>query len=218
MSGSNRRAFSLSDSGWFQSRIVSCIFRVHKSKDSSRSSRRGVLLIPHVASDTRNQSTSVDSHINEKGFETIYIQGRLNLKPLVIERIEKGPEIIEEANRSDVKIDVSEDLEKAENKLSEIEKEAWELLRASVVNYCGLPVGTVAANDPSYGQTLNYDQVFVRDFVPSAMAFLLNGEGEIVKNFLLRTLQLQVSYHLQKLFICTDCLHPFMAYYCLSFN
>ena len=34
-------------------------------------------------------------------------------------------------------------------------------------------------------------QVFVRDFVPSALAFLMNGEPEIVKNFLLKTLQLQ---------------------------
>jgi len=35
--------------------------------------------------------------------------------------------------------------------------------------------------------------VFVRDFVPSALAFLMNGEPEIVKNFLLKTLRLQSS-------------------------
>lgn len=34
-------------------------------------------------------------------------------------------------------------------------------------------------------------QVFVRDFVPTALAFLMNGEPEIVKNFLLKTLRLQ---------------------------
>lgn len=34
-------------------------------------------------------------------------------------------------------------------------------------------------------------QVFVRDFVPSGLAFLMNGEPEIVKNFLLKTLRLQ---------------------------
>ena len=34
-------------------------------------------------------------------------------------------------------------------------------------------------------------QVFVRDFVPSALAFLMNGEPDIVKNFLLKTIQLQ---------------------------
>jgi hypothetical protein len=36
-----------------------------------------------------------------------------------------------------------------------------------------------------------YVQVFVRDFVPSALAFLMNGEPDIVKNFLLKTLRLQ---------------------------
>ncbi|WVZ56739.1 hypothetical protein U9M48_007228 [Paspalum notatum var. saurae] len=71
------------------------------------------------------------------------------------------------------------------------EKEAWWLLGRSVVNYCGSAVGTVAANDPSTSQMLNYDQVFIRDFVPSAIAFLLKGESDIVKNFLLHTLQLQ---------------------------
>lgn len=34
-------------------------------------------------------------------------------------------------------------------------------------------------------------KVFVRDFVPSALAFLMNGEPEIVKNFILKTLRLQ---------------------------
>ncbi|KAG8479313.1 hypothetical protein CXB51_029702 [Gossypium anomalum] len=74
---------------------------------------------------------------------------------------------------------------------SEVEKEAWRLLKDAVVTYCGSPVGTVAANNPCDKQPLNYDQVFIRDFVPSALAFLLRGEGEIVENFLLHTLQLQ---------------------------
>ena len=75
------------------------------------------------------------------------------------------------------------------------EKEAWWLLNRAVVNYCGSAVGTVAAHDPSTANhMLNYDQVFIRDFVPSAIAFLLKGESEIVKNFLLHTLQLQVSH------------------------
>ncbi|KAK9270712.1 hypothetical protein L1049_026295 [Liquidambar formosana] len=55
----------------------------------------------------------------------------------------------------------------------------------------GQPVGTVAAYDHDSEEILNYDQVFVRDFVPSALAFLMNGEPEIVKNFLLKTLHLQ---------------------------
>eukprot|EP00249_Psilotum_nudum_P021601 c28169_g1_i1 orf=579-2219(-) len=72
-----------------------------------------------------------------------------------------------------------------------IEKEAWKLLRSAVITYCGNPVGTIAANDPTDPNPLNYDQVFIRDFVPSALAFLLKGETDIVRNFLLHTLQLQ---------------------------
>jgi hypothetical protein len=97
---------------------------------------------------------------------------------------------------SNVNLDNNLSDNKDESELSEIEKEAWKLLRGAIVTYCGNPVGTVAANDPSDKQPLNYDQVFIRDFVPSALAFLLNGEGEIVKNFLLHTLQLQVYYYL----------------------
>uniref|UniRef100_A0A6N2L5G0 Alkaline/neutral invertase n=1 Tax=Salix viminalis TaxID=40686 RepID=A0A6N2L5G0_SALVM len=68
--------------------------------------------------------------------------------------------------------------------------EAWEALRRSLVYFRGQPVGTIAALDNSEEQ-VNYDQVFVRDFVPSALAFLMNGEPEIVKNFILKTLRLQ---------------------------
>nr|XP_043632717.1 alkaline/neutral invertase E, chloroplastic [Erigeron canadensis] len=75
--------------------------------------------------------------------------------------------------------------------ISSLEEEAWELLRASMVYYCGNPVGTIAANDPSDSSILNYDQVFIRDFIPSGIAFLLKGEYDIVRNFILHTLQLQ---------------------------
>jgi hypothetical protein len=75
--------------------------------------------------------------------------------------------------------------------LSSVEDEAWDLLRESVVNYCGSPVGTIAANDPNDSNPANYDQVFIRDFIPSGIAFLLKGEYEIVRNFILHTLQLQ---------------------------
>ncbi|PPS16006.1 hypothetical protein GOBAR_AA04612 [Gossypium barbadense] len=68
--------------------------------------------------------------------------------------------------------------------------EAWEALRRSLVYFRGQPVGTIAALDTTE-ENLNYDQVFVRDFVPSALAFLMNGEPEIVKNFILKTLRLQ---------------------------
>ncbi|XP_051120317.1 neutral/alkaline invertase 3, chloroplastic-like [Andrographis paniculata] len=79
----------------------------------------------------------------------------------------------------------------SEINVNSLEDEAWDFLRASVVYYCGNPVGTIAANDPSDPNTLNYDQVFIRDFIPSAIAFLLKGEYEIVRNFILHTLQLQ---------------------------
>ncbi|RLM74470.1 neutral/alkaline invertase 3, chloroplastic-like [Panicum miliaceum] len=72
-----------------------------------------------------------------------------------------------------------------------VEDQGWELLRESVVHYCGSPVGTIAACDPDDSTPLNYDQVFIRDFVPSGIAFLLKGEYDIVRNFILHTLQLQ---------------------------
>lgn len=72
-----------------------------------------------------------------------------------------------------------------------IEDEAWNLLQESIVYYCGTPVGTIAAKDLTDSNALNYDQVFIRDFIPSGIAFLLKGEYDIVRNFILHTLQLQ---------------------------
>ncbi|KAG6535524.1 hypothetical protein ZIOFF_000546 [Zingiber officinale] len=69
--------------------------------------------------------------------------------------------------------------------------EAWDALRRSIVLFRRQPVGTMAAIEHASEEVLNYDQVFVRDFVPSALAFLMNGEADIVKNFLLKTLLLQ---------------------------
>ncbi|HEY9768101.1 MAG TPA: glycoside hydrolase 100 family protein [Coleofasciculaceae cyanobacterium] len=68
--------------------------------------------------------------------------------------------------------------------------EAWQQLKNSIVYYQGRPIGTVAAQDSSM-EAVNYDQCFVRDFVPSALAFLMAGETEIVRNFLTETLALQ---------------------------
>lgn len=79
---------------------------------------------------------------------------------------------------------------------SPLEAEAWRLLKKAVVSYCGQPVGTIAANDPTDPYPLNYDQVFIRDFIPSAIAFLLKGEHEIVRNFIHHTLQLQVLHRI----------------------
>ncbi|WVZ11888.1 hypothetical protein V8G54_016418 [Vigna mungo] len=190
----NRRDFSISGSNWSLARDFSTSVCINVGSFRPRV----VSLIPHVASDFRNQSTSVDSHAHDTSFEKIYIQSGLNVKPLVIEKIETDQGVLEEVSEetcgeSNVNLDQLKDLSenKVQSKVSEVEKEAWKLLRDAVVTYCGNPVGTVAANDSADKQPLNYDQVFIRDFVPSALAFLLNGEGEIVKNFLLHTLQLQ---------------------------
>ncbi|CAK9187606.1 unnamed protein product [Ilex paraguariensis] len=195
---SNRMAFCGSDSNWGQSRVLTGC-RV------DRGSRKCFRVIANVASDIRNYSTSVEANVSDKSFENLFIQGGLSVKPLIIERVERNPDVVKEkkeeipgveVNISNVNKDNLTDLSgtkvlNRERAVSDIEKEAWKLLRSTVVNYCGNPVGTIAANDPADKQPVNYDQVFIRDFVPSALAFLLNGEGEIVKNFLLHTLQLQ---------------------------
>ncbi|KAH9306183.1 hypothetical protein KI387_010587, partial [Taxus chinensis] len=116
--------------------------------------------------------------------ERIYVT---NVNPLEVERIQ-------EERCTDFGLEGTSPSSTAVKEVdqSPFEKEAWKLLRDAVVSYCGSPVGTVAANDPSGGTNLlNYDQVFIRDFVPSALAFMLRGETEIVRNFLLHTLQLQ---------------------------
>ncbi|XP_074561035.1 neutral/alkaline invertase 1, mitochondrial-like isoform X1 [Curcuma longa] len=129
---------------------------------------------------------------SDLAFERILVQGLAAVKPLVIERVEPENELLavlvvekEEEEMKRVVVKVAE-----ERKEPAVEKEAWRLLNDAVVSYCGSPVGTVAANVPE-AEALNYDQVFIRDFVPSAVAFLLKGETEIVRNFLLHTLQLQ---------------------------
>ncbi|XP_047338258.1 alkaline/neutral invertase A, mitochondrial-like [Impatiens glandulifera] len=125
-------------------------------------------------SHVRNYSSFIDKRVNDDN---------LDVKPIVVEIIDRDETIEQGLNEVRVSIEDKEE--------SIIEKEAWILLKKSVVEYCGNPVGTVAANDPSDNQSLNYDQVFIRDFIPSALAFLLKGEKEIVRNFLLHTLQLQ---------------------------
>ncbi|KAK8342368.1 hypothetical protein V6Z12_A08G227500 [Gossypium hirsutum] len=168
------------------------------SQSGSLSRPYGVSTDVRVASRVRDLSTSVETRVKDQNLDKFYLQNGINVNPFVVERIEKvenvlGGEVPVAEDVNNVK-NIGEALEgrksgiKVEN---DIEKEAWNLLRGAVVTYCGSPVGTVAANDPGDKQPLNYDQVFIRDFVPSALAFLLKGEGEIVKNFLLHTLQLQ---------------------------
>jgi len=71
--------------------------------------------------------------------------------------------------------------------------EAWEKLEASILKCGEEPVGTVAAVPDSSVKLFNYGHCFIRDFVPSALAFLTKGRGKIVSNFLKQTLKLQIT-------------------------
>ncbi|GMP63692.1 hypothetical protein CsSME_00025293 [Camellia sinensis var. sinensis] len=143
-----------------------------------------------IALNCRNFSSSIGTHVNEKSFDRIYVQGGVNVNPSIVENTERDEEFRVENDGQNVTNENSKGLNDGKQE-SDIEREAWKLLRNAVVTYCGSPIGTMAANDPADKQPLNYDQVFIRDFVPSALAFLLKGEAEIVRNFLLDTLQLQ---------------------------
>jgi hypothetical protein len=122
------------------------------------------------------------------------------VKPLVFDRINIDDQRkLEEVDGSNSNVNLdnnSNDFRENtdERELSEIEKEAWKLLRGAAVTY--YPVGTVA-NDPANKQPLNYDRVLICDIVPSALAFLLNGvKGKLSRIFYFtaHTLQLRVSY------------------------
>ena len=52
---------------------------------------------------------------------------------------------------------------------------AKQALEDSIIYYCDRPVGTVAARDPSV-DALNYDQCFIRDFVPGDFHNLVEEE------------------------------------------
>jgi hypothetical protein len=84
---------------------------------------------------------------------------------------------------------------------------AWRELNQAqyLVYHEGQPLGTKAADVPSDGSSVNYDQCFVRDFVPVGLVYLiknqdiagLNGEvvssREVVGNFLATVLKLQIT-------------------------
>lgn len=176
-----QRSRSSQNRNWGQSGILSNT----RCRDSCP---RSHFLIACAASNIREMSTSVETHVNDKNFERIYVHGGLNAKPLAVEKINLDSNAM--MNEDEIK---SENLENEEEgdrldetksvragkEESEVEKEAWRLLRNAIVTYCGSPVGTLAANDPNDKLPLNYDQVFTRDFVSSAFAFLLKGEGKL---------------------------------------
>ena len=74
---------------------------------------------------------------------------------------------------------------------------AYDLLEKSLIYFEGNPIGTAAACDES-AVAANYHECFIRDFVPAAMVFLMNGRVDIVKNFLLTVLDLTGSQHVMK--------------------
>ncbi|KAL7608300.1 alkaline/neutral invertase A, mitochondrial [Lactuca sativa] len=180
----SQKPFSVTNPNWGQSRVFPATCCSSNKNGSSK---------PRYVSD---YSTKLETSVNDKNFEKIYVQGvdELDEKtPVVVEK--KDETVDRDGEESRLKNDVQNEnlvsLDPTQRVESEAEKEAWRLLKESVVTYCGSPVGTLAANDAGDKTPLNYDQVFIRDFVPSALAFLLRGEGEIVRNFLLHTLQLQ---------------------------
>lgn len=74
------------------------------------------------------------------------------------------------------------------------EDRAWRGLREAVMHFEGQRIGVRAAEDHA-SPHLNYDQCFVRDFAVCAPAFLLRGDAEIVRNFLVAVLRLQSRQH-----------------------
>ena len=67
---------------------------------------------------------------------------------------------------------------------------AYEILNRSIIEYRGEPVGTAAAVDPNPAAA-HYHECFIRDFVPSALVFLLDGRYDIVRNFLTTVMKLR---------------------------
>lgn len=60
---------------------------------------------------------------------------------------------------------------------------AYETLHNAILTHNGAPVGTAAALDEAVAAA-NYQECFVRDFIPGAFVFLMDGKADIVRNFL----------------------------------
>jgi hypothetical protein len=65
------------------------------------------------------------------------------------------------------------------------------LYQQALVKFRGEHVGTVAAIPRHAGQDLNYNEIFIRDNVPTMIFLLLDGKSEIVRYFLDTCLELQ---------------------------
>ena len=71
---------------------------------------------------------------------------------------------------------------------------AYELLQKSILYYQGNPVGTAAAVHNTI-EAANYKECFVRDFVPSALVFLMDGETKIVGRPSFRDIVIELLLH-----------------------
>ena len=67
---------------------------------------------------------------------------------------------------------------------------AYDILERSLIEVAGRPVGTAAAVDPNPA-AVHYEECFIRDFVPSALVFLLDGRHDVVRNFLTSVMRLR---------------------------
>jgi len=76
------------------------------------------------------------------------------------------------------------------NHSNSITENAQQILEEAMIDHQGSPVGIAAACDAKE-QALNYDQCFTRDFAVAALALLMQGKTEIVRNFLTQMVELQ---------------------------
>lgn len=79
-------------------------------------------------------------------------------------------------------------------------KAAYQILEQSIMYHEGNAIGTVAALSSPDLAAANYEECFIRDFVPSALVFLADGRTDIVRHFLktvlaLRTRERTVAGH-----------------------
>ncbi|KAJ1383515.1 Six-hairpin glycosidase superfamily [Sesbania bispinosa] len=152
------------------------VFDLPSLNSGLSTTNRDVSTIARVAFKVQNFSTSVETRVNDSNFERIYVQGGMNVKPVVVESVHKDDENVVREEESRLKVgaeDVSTEnsggglnvtLVENRGEDTDVEKQAWKLLQEAVVTYCDNPVGTVAAKDP-------------------ALAFLLRGNMRLSRTF-----------------------------------
>jgi len=84
---------------------------------------------------------------------------------------------------------------------------AYDLLQRSIVYFHGEPLGTAASCDTAPSSN-NYQECFVRDFVPVALVFLIQGSPAIVRNFLTTVMKLRGRRPILEAHVCSSGLMP----------